>query len=78
VNVSRLNAKPHVTAGVGGFIDITARAKHLVFSGYFTAGGLKLDLAGGMLSIVQEGKVSKFVPEVEQVTFSGREARRKG
>jgi propionate CoA-transferase len=78
VNVSRLNAKPHVTAGVGGFIDITARARHLVFSGYFTAGGLKLDLAESKLSIVQEGKVSKFVPEVEQVTFSGREARSKG
>jgi propionate CoA-transferase len=78
VNVSRLNAKPHVTAGVGGFIDITARAKHLVFSGYFTAGGLKLDLAGGKLSISQEGKVRKFVPEVEQVTFSGREGHRKG
>ena len=42
VNVSRLAAKPHVTAGVGGFIDITARARNLVFSGYFTAGGLEL------------------------------------
>ena len=33
VNVSRLNAKPHVTAGVGGFVDITARARRIVFSG---------------------------------------------
>ena len=38
VNVSRLAAKPHVTAGCGGFVDITARAKQIVFSGYFTAG----------------------------------------
>ena len=38
VNVSRLAAKPHVTAGCGGFVDITARAKRIVFSGYFTAG----------------------------------------
>ena len=30
--------RPHVTAGVGGFVDITARAKRIVFSGYFTAG----------------------------------------
>src|SRR3712207_6488753 len=38
VNVSRLAAKPHVTAGAGGFVDITARAKRIVFNGYFTAG----------------------------------------
>ena len=27
VNVSRLAARPHVTAGVGGFVDITAHAR---------------------------------------------------
>lgn len=27
VNVSRLSATPHRTAGAGGFVDITARAK---------------------------------------------------
>jgi acyl CoA:acetate/3-ketoacid CoA transferase len=74
VNVSRLAAKPHVTAGVGGFIDITARARHLVFSGYFTAGGLELALEGGELRIVQEGRSRKFVADVEHVTFSGRQA----
>lgn len=74
VNVSRLAARPHVTAGIGGFIDITARARHLVFSGYFTAGGLKLDLQDGGLRILEEGRSRKFVPAVEQVTFSGRRA----
>ncbi len=74
VNVSQLAAKPHVTAGVGGFIDITANAKRIVFSGYFTAGGLKLDLSDGRLNILEEGKVKKFVPEVEHVTFSGKRA----
>src|SRR6266511_185356 len=74
VNVSRLAAKPHVTAGVGGFIDITARARNLVFSGYFTAGGLELALEGGELRIVQEGRSRKFVADVEHVTFSGRQA----
>ena len=74
VNVSRLNAKPHVTAGVGGFVDITAHAKRIVFSGYFTAGGLKLSLEGGGLKILKEGRVSKFVDEVEHVTFSGKRA----
>jgi propionate CoA-transferase len=71
VNVSKLAARPHVTAGAGGFVDITARAKKIVFSGFFTAGA-KLDVAGGRLVIEKEGKVKKLVPEVEQVSFSGR------
>jgi propionate CoA-transferase len=75
VNVSRLASKPHVTAGCGGFVDITAHARKLVFSGFFRAAGLDLDLAGGQLAIRKEGKFAKFVPEVEHVTFSGRRAR---
>ena len=78
VNVSRLAARPHVTAGAGGFIDITAAAKAIVFCGYFTAGGLDLRLQDGRLQIVKEGKNRKFVPEVEHVTFSGRRARQIG
>ncbi|MEM7126120.1 MAG: acyl CoA:acetate/3-ketoacid CoA transferase [Chloroflexota bacterium] len=78
VNVSRLAARPHVTAGVGGFIDITAHAKRIVFSGYFTAGGLKLDVGNGRLEIVQDGKVNKFVQQVEHVTFAGTRARQTG
>ena len=43
VNVSRLRGKPHVSAGAGGFIDITAAARNLVFSGAFCAGRQDLD-----------------------------------
>ena len=75
VNVSRLTAKPHVTAGCGGFVDITAHARKIVFSGFFRAGGLELDIGDGRLAIVREGRVAKFVPGVEHVTFSGRRAR---
>jgi propionate CoA-transferase len=71
VNVSRLAAKPHVTAGAGGFIDISASARRLVFSGYFTASGLAVELHDGALRIVRDGQVAKFVPKVEQITFSG-------
>jgi propionate CoA-transferase len=78
VNVSSLAARPHVTAGAGGFIDITAAAKAIVFCGYFTAGGLDLRLENGRLHILKEGKNRKFVPEVEHVTFSGRRAREMG
>jgi len=75
VNVSRLAARPHVTAGAGGFIDITAGAKSIVFCGYFTAGGFDARVEEGRLQIVKEGKNRKFVPEVEHVTFSGRRAK---
>jgi propionate CoA-transferase len=75
VNVSRLVAKPHVTAGCGGFVDITAHARKLVFSGFFRAAGLELDLAGGKLTIRKDGRFAKFVPAIEHVTFSGRRAR---
>ena len=74
VNVSRLAARPHVTAGVGGFVDITAHARNIVFSGYYTAGGLKISLEGGKVAIHQEGKAKKFVPDVEQISFSGKRA----
>jgi acyl CoA:acetate/3-ketoacid CoA transferase len=77
VNVSKLGAKPYLTAGCGGFVDITAFAKRIVFSGFFTAGA-KLEVGGGKLTIVQEGKTKKFVEGVEQVTFSGKMARRRG
>jgi propionate CoA-transferase len=73
VNVSKLGLRPHVTAGAGGFVDITARAKRIVFSGYFTAGA-GLEIADGSLRIAREGKVRKLLNEVEQVSFSGRRA----
>jgi propionate CoA-transferase len=77
VNVSKLSHCPHVTAGAGGFVDITARAKRIVFSGFFTAGAV-LDINDGMLAIKREGKVKKLVDAVEQVTFSGRRALEQG
>ncbi len=77
VNVSKLGARPYLTAGCGGFIDITAHAKRLVFSGFFTAGA-RLQIADGALAILQEGKSRKFVDSVEHVTFSARMARSRG
>jgi acyl CoA:acetate/3-ketoacid CoA transferase len=73
VNVSKLTARPHVTAGAGGFVDITARARKIVFSGYFNAAA-KLSVADGKLVIDREGKVAKIVDKVEQVSFSGKRA----
>ncbi|WP_319204309.1 acyl CoA:acetate/3-ketoacid CoA transferase [uncultured Ilyobacter sp.] len=68
INVSKFGPK---IAGCGGFIDITQNAKQVVFCGTFTAGGLKVEAENGKLSIINEGKFSKFLKDVEQITFSG-------
>jgi len=73
VNVSKLGVRPHVTAGAGGFVDITARAKKIVFSGFYTAGA-GLAVENGELVITREGKVKKLVETVEHVTFAGARA----
>ena len=70
VNVSRLASKPYLTAGCGGFVDITAFARRIVFSGFFTAGA-KLEVGDGRLHILKEGKTRKFVRDAEHITFSG-------
>ena len=70
VNVSKLGTRPYLTAGCGGFVDITAHARRIVFSGFFTAGA-KLEAGGGQLTILQEGKTKKFVHTAEHITFSG-------
>jgi len=71
VNVSKLGVRPHVTAGAGGFVDITSRARKIVYSGFYNAGA-KMEIVDGKLRIKSEGKVKKLVKEVEQVSFSGR------
>ncbi|MCY6369689.1 acyl CoA:acetate/3-ketoacid CoA transferase [Clostridium ganghwense] len=75
INVSKFGPK---IAGCGGFINITQNAKKTVYCGTFTAGGLKVAAEDGKLAINQEGKVKKFVPEVEQITFSGDYAKEVG
>jgi propionate CoA-transferase len=77
VNVSKLGAKPYLTAGCGGFVDITAHAKRIVFSGFFTAGAA-LEVGNGALTILKEGKTRKFVETAEHVTFSGLIGRQRG
>jgi acyl CoA:acetate/3-ketoacid CoA transferase len=77
VNVSKLGKKPYLTAGCGGFVDITAHARKIVFSGLFEAGA-ELALSETALRVEKPGKFAKMVDQVEHVTFSGRRARAQG
>ena len=69
VNVHCLDARPNLSSGVGGFIDIAANAKRLIFLGYFTAGGVDLDVTGTELRIRREGRMRKFVGKLDHVSF---------
>jgi len=75
VNVSKFGGR---AAGQGGFIDISQTAKKVVFCTYFKAKGFESSVKNGKLSINSEGKVSKFVKKVDQITFNGKLSREKG
>lgn len=78
VNVHLLPHRRHVTAGVGGFADITSRGRELVFSGSFTAGRRDVTVHDGQLVIGTDGRLPKLVKRVHEVTFSGRRAIEQG
>ena len=71
VNVSKLGG---LTVGPGGFIDIAQNARKVVFVGTFDAKGAELNTGEGSLKIRTHGSVCKLVDEVDQITFSGRQA----
>jgi propionate CoA-transferase len=75
VNVSRLGG---LTVGPGGFIDIAQNARKMVFCGTFDTKGTQLEIGGGRLRVARPGTVRKLVAAVEQITFSGPEALKRG
>lgn len=75
VNVSKLQGVP---VGPGGFIDIAQNAAKVVFCGTFEAKGARYDIGRGRLRITRYGEVRKFLRDVAQITFSGKEAVRTG
>jgi propionate CoA-transferase len=74
VNVSRFGPR---LAGAGGFINISQNARRLVFVGAFAAGG-RSTIIDGQVRVDDQAATPKFVPEVDQITFSGRHAAEQG
>lgn len=75
VNVHKF---PGRLRGPGGFPNISSRTGRICFVGTLTTSGLKVDLNGGNLTIKSEGSLPKFVEEVDEVSFSGAMANRRG
>ncbi|MBV9265584.1 MAG: hypothetical protein JO061_05385 [Acidobacteriaceae bacterium] len=75
VNVSHLAGN---LIGPGGFMEIAQNAKKVVFCGTFDAQGSRVSWSHDRLTILQPGKVHKFVNAVERITFSGDFARTRG
>jgi len=75
VNVSKFGSK---LAGAGGFINISQSARKVVFVGSFGAGACEINVESGRLRVVRDSGERKFVGQVEQCTFSGRQARERG
>jgi propionate CoA-transferase len=75
VNVSRFGDR---VIGFGGFINISQGARKVVFSGTFTAGGLRMALGDGRAAITTEGRSRKLVDRVNQISYSARYGRERG
>jgi propionate CoA-transferase len=75
VNVSRFGDR---IIGFGGFINISQNARKVVFSGTFSAGGLRMEWPDGRTRIVQEGRSAKLVDTVRQISYSAAYGRERG
>lgn len=75
VNVTRFGERYD---GAGGFINITQNTRRLVFNGSLTGGDPDIVVTDGGLDIRRDGAFRKFVPKVDQISFSGRLARERG
>ena len=72
VNVSRRGAGPRHYVGPGGFIDLTAAARVIVFVSPWMVHG-EVAIADGRLRIARAG-APKFVERVDEITFDAARA----
>ncbi len=75
VNVHHLPGRRHVTAGVGGFADITSRGRLAGLQRLLHRRTPRHRSRGRPACVIRtDGTVPKFVERVAEVTFSGRRA----
>ena len=64
--------------GIGGFINITHATKTIVFCMTFTTKGLVATKENGVVNIKSEGSIPKFKSEIRAISFSAKNALKKG
>ena len=65
---------PGAYAGIGGFANITAKTPIVVFCLTFNTKGLEVQEQDGVVTIVRNGAIPKFVNDVRSISFSARKA----
>ena len=65
-------------SGIGGFANITHATKTIVFCLSFNAKGLVALKKNGEIHIEREGSIPKFKREISAISFSGRNAVKRG
>ena len=74
VNVTRIGGN---IKGSGGFVNIASSTKKIVFISSHTIGG-KLEIENGACKVAKPGKAGKFLKKVDQISFNGNDAARRG
>jgi propionate CoA-transferase len=75
VNAHKL---PGGYAGIGGFANITHATKTIVFCMSFNTKGLMTAKENGRIQIRQEGAIPKFKKGISAISFSGKNAIKRG
>ncbi|MGB4609423.1 MAG: CoA-transferase [Saccharofermentanales bacterium] len=70
VNATKMGS---ACTGCGGFIDLTQNARKVVFCGTFMAKA-KYDFTDDEIVIKKEGTIKKFVKNVNQISFNGKQS----
>jgi propionate CoA-transferase len=76
VNVSKRGEGAINYVGPGGFIDLTAAAKNIIFVASWMARG-EMKVESGKVVVTKPGK-AKFIEKVSEITFSGKRALEQG